>query len=227
MSASIPHPAHYSPAVAAHLATALDSHVLVLNRLWLAIRVVDARRAFSMLTRDLAEVIRVDDGSYAGYSFDSWTDLAAARDHFAHASDHHYDWVRTVHFDIPVPKIIRLLGYDRLPDQGVKLNRRNIFARDKNICQYCGKHFPTSELSLDHVLPRSQGGGTSWENLVCCCTRCNAKKGGRTPTQAHMPLIKKPIRPRRNPVLTMRVGHEKYASWKTFLDNAYWSVELK
>jgi 5-methylcytosine-specific restriction endonuclease McrA len=226
MSATVPTYA-VPPTPAAALATALDSHVLVLNRLWLAIRVVDARRAFSLLSRDLAEVIRVDDGSYAGYSFESWTDLAAARDRFHNESEGHYDWVRTVHFDIPVPKIIRLLGYDRLPDQGVKLNRRNIFARDRNTCQYCGKHFPTAELSLDHVLPRSQGGGTSWENLVCCCTRCNARKGGRTPTQAHMPLIRKPVRPRRNPVLSLRVGNEKYASWKTFLDNAYWSVELK
>lgn len=207
--------------------TTLDSHVLVLNKLWMAVRVVDARRAFSLLVRDLAEVIRVDDGSYAGYNFESWADIGEAHRCFEHNSEGHYEWVRTVRMDIPVPKIIRLLGYDRLPAQGVKLNRRNIFARDKNQCQYCGRSFPTSELSLDHVLPRTQGGGTSWGNLVCCCVRCNSRKGGRTPDQAHMPLVRKPIKPRRNPLLSARVGHAKYASWKTFLDNAYWSVELK
>ncbi len=201
--------------------TALDSHVLVLNKLWLAVRVIDARRAFGMLVCDMAEV------SYAAHDFASWTDLSAGRRGFERESAGHYEWVRTVRMDIPVPKVIRLLGYDRLPTQGVKLNRRNIFARDKNLCQYCGKKHPTSELSLDHVTPRSQGGGASWENLVCCCVRCNSKKGGRTPRQAQMPLVKKPKRPKHNPLLSLRVGNEKYASWKQFLDNAYWSVELK
>jgi 5-methylcytosine-specific restriction endonuclease McrA len=77
------------------------------------------------------------------------------------------------------------------------------------------------------VVPRSQGGESSWTNLVCCCVRCNAKKGGRTPKQAKMRLIREPVRPSRNPVLNIRLGHDKYASWRAFLDNAYWSVELK
>src|SRR5690606_18411404 len=118
----------------------------------------------------------------------------------------HYEWVRTVRFHIAVPKVIRLLGYDRLPRQEVKLNRRNIFARDRNQCQYCGKHFSTSELTLDHVKPRTQGGQSAWENLVCCCVACNARKGGRTPEQAHMTLIRKPVKPRRNPVISIRLG---------------------
>jgi len=208
--------------------TALNSHVLVLNKLWMAIRVVDARKAFSMLVRDMAEVIRVDDGSYTGHGFADWAELSQARAEFeAHEDDAVYEYVSTVRMQLAVPKIIRLLGYDRLPEQGVKLNRRNIFARDHNRCQYCGKHFATNELSLDHVTPRSQGGGTSWANLVCCCVGCNSKKGGRTPSQARMPLIRKPIKPRRNPAISLRVGHDKYASWRNFLDNAYWSVELK
>lgn len=208
--------------------TALNSHVLVLNKLWMAIRVVDARKAFSMLVRDMAEVIRVDDGSYTGHGFDDWAELSEARAAYeAHEEDAAYEYINTVRMQLAVPKIIRLLGYDRLPEQGVKLNRRNIFARDHNRCQYCGKHFATNELSLDHVTPRSQGGGTSWANLVCSCVACNSKKGGRTPAQARMPLIRKPVKPRRNPAISLRVGHDKYASWRNFLDNAYWSVELK
>ena len=207
--------------------TALNTHVLVLNKMWMAVRVVDARRAFSLLFRDLAEVIRVDDGSYTAYDFDTWADVSAARHGFDALTRDHYDWIRTVHLQIAVPKIIRLLGYDRLPKQQVKLNRRNIFARDRNTCQYCGERFPSSELSLDHVVPRSQGGISTWENLVCSCTRCNARKGGRTPRQARMHLIRNPQRPARNPVISLRVGHEKYASWRAFLDNAYWSVELR
>ncbi|MEM8738818.1 MAG: HNH endonuclease [Planctomycetota bacterium] len=208
--------------------TALNSQVLVLNKLWMAIRVIDARRAFSMLVRDMAEVIRVDDGSYTGHAFDDWAELSRARANFeVHADDASYEYIHTVRMPLAVPKIIRLLGYDRLPRQDVKLNRRNIFARDHNRCQYCGRSFATSELSLDHVTPRSQGGGTSWENLVCCCVGCNSKKGGRTPAQAQMPLVRPPMKPKRNPSVTVRVGHDKYASWRTFLDNAYWSVELQ
>ena len=205
--------------------SALNSHVLVLNKLWMAVRVVDARRAFCLLVKDLAEVIHVDGGAYTSHDLESWSDLSTARGQFT--DSHHYEWVRTVRMEIAVPKVIRLLGYDRLPKQDVKLNRRNIFARDRNQCQYCGQHFPTSELSLDHVTPRSQGGGSSWDNLVCACTRCNARKGGRTPHQAHMHLIRRPVQPKRNPVISLRLGSDKYASWRAFLDHAYWSVELK
>jgi len=209
----------------------LNAHVLVLNKLWMAIRVTSARRAFSLLVRDLAEVIRVDDGSYTAHNFDTWSQLGAAREGFSYqgsaVESDHYDWVRTVRMSIAVPKVIRLLGYDRLPKQDVKLNRRNIFARDCNRCQYCGRRFPTPELSLDHVRPRSQGGFSTWENLVCCCVRCNSMKGGRTPSQARMKLIHPPVKPQRHPVINLRLGSNKYASWRAFLDHAYWSVELK
>lgn len=202
----------------------LDAKVLVLNRLYMAVRVINARRAFCLLTKSLAEVIHVDDGQYIGYDFASWTEIAALQQEFEREK---HDWVRTVRFDIAVPKVIRLLGYDRMPDQRVKLNRRNLFARDRNRCQYCGRYFPTNELSIDHVRPRAQGGDDSWENLVCACVKCNAKKGGRTPDQAHMKLIRKPVRPKRNPQIAVRLGQDRYQSWKAFLDNAYWSVELR
>ncbi|MFA7235933.1 MAG: HNH endonuclease [Phycisphaeraceae bacterium] len=204
-------------------ASSLNANVLVLNRLYMAVRVVNARRAFSLLCRNLAEVISIEDGRYASYNFDSWTELSAYRELF----DEHTDWVRTVRLHIAVPKIIRLFGYDRLPKQSVKLNRRNIYARDRNTCQYCGQRYPTNELSIDHVTPRTQGGGSTWTNLVCACVSCNSRKGGRTPTQAHMHLIRKPVQPRRNPIINLRMGLDKYACWQQFLDNAYWSVELK
>ncbi len=202
----------------------LNAKVLVLNKLYMALRVVSARRAFCMLCRDLAEVIHVDDGQYVSYDFASWAEVSEHQKRF---KPERHDWVRAVRFEIAVPKVIRLLGYDRLPEQHVKLNRRNLFARDRNQCQYCGRLYPTSELSIDHVVPRAKGGGDTWENLVCSCVRCNAKKGGRTPEEAHMALVRKPVRPKRNPLISLRLGQERYASWKTFLDNAYWSVELR
>lgn len=205
-------------------ACALDCKVLVLNKLYVAVRVISARRAFSMLCREIAEVIHVEDDKFINYDFASWQELSQLRKTFE--PDKH-DWVRTMRFEIAVPRVIRLLGYDRLPAQIVKLNRRNLFARDRNQCQYCGKTFPTSELSIDHVLPRAQGGGDSWENLVCSCVKCNARKGGRTPDEAQMKLVRKPVRPRRNPLISLRLGQERYSSWKAFLDDAYWSVELR
>ena len=98
-----------------------------------------------------------------------------------------------------MPRVLRLLHYDRVPKQRVRLNRRNIFARDSNHCQYCGKRFATSELSLDHIVPTCRGGDTSWENLVCACVRCNVRKGGRTPQEAGIKLIKPPVRPKTQP----------------------------
>jgi 5-methylcytosine-specific restriction endonuclease McrA len=128
---------------------------------------------------------------------------------------------------LAVPRIVRLLFYDRLPRTNVKFTRRNIYARDSNRCQYCGKRFATSELSLDHVVPRSHGGVSSWANIVCCCVKCNVRKGGRTPYEARMKLVRQPVKPKRSPMIALRLGHEKYASWKQFLDAAYWNVELR
>ena len=109
----------------------------------------------------------------------------------------------------------------------VKFNRRNIYARDENRCQYCGRRFSTSELTLDHVVPRTLGGGATWTNLVCCCVKCNSRKGGRTPVEAGMRLTRKPFKPRRSPIIRLTIRNEKYRSWRHFVDEAYWDVELK
>ena len=176
--------------------SALSSNVLVLNRHYAAVRVVSARRAFCMLFKQIAEIVSVEDSEYASYDFDSWREVSAFRARYER--DHH-EWVRCVRFELAVPRIIRLLVYDRLPRREVKFTRRNIYARDRNRCQYCGGRFPTSELTLDHVVPKSRGGGTNWTNIVCACVRCNVRKGGRIPREAHMRLITKPVKPRRSP----------------------------
>ena len=206
------------------LANVLDANVLVLNKHYMAIHVTSLRRAFCLLYSRLAEVISVENDQFQSYDFESWQEVSQLR---AQYERERHDWVRCVRFELAVPRIIRLLFYDRLPRQAVKFNRRNIYARDRNRCQYCGKRFPTTELSLDHVVPRSLGGKTAWENIVCCCVACNVRKGGRTPEQARLRLITPPVRPKRSPVIQMRLTSEKYASWKQFLDAAYWNVELK
>ncbi|MFN5945005.1 MAG: HNH endonuclease, partial [Phycisphaerae bacterium] len=126
----------------------LNAKVLVLNKAFAATRIVSAKRAFCLLARNIAEVIHVENdtvdgatvgGRYVNYDFESWLELSVLQ-HEIERERH--DWVTTVRMEIAVPRIIRLLGYDRLPEQGVKLNRRNLFARDRNRCQYCGRIFP-------------------------------------------------------------------------------------
>jgi len=205
--------------------TPLDASVLVLNKMFMAVHIISVRRAFCLLCKDLAEVVTLEEGQFATYDFSTWTELSALRSKLYRKEED--DWVRTSTIEIQAPRVVRLLDYDKVPRQTVKFNRRNIFARDHNQCQYCGKKYITSELSLDHVIPRSQGGGTSWDNIVCACVDCNVRKGGRTPRQANLTLIRKPEKPKRSPVLNMKLSQKKYQSWQSFLDSAYWSVELK
>ncbi len=203
---------------------ALSASVLLLNRQYMAIHVVNVRRAFGLLLGGLAEVIHIEEGQWANYDFESWREISELKAQFKEPLE---DWVRSINFEIQVPRVLRLVHYDQVPRQRVRLNRRNLFARDSNRCQYCGKLFVSSELSIDHVVPTCLGGKTTWENVVCACVRCNVRKGGRTPHEAGLKLVTKPIRPKRSPLLAIQLGNPKYASWKTFLDAAYWSVDLK
>jgi 5-methylcytosine-specific restriction endonuclease McrA len=204
--------------------------VLLLNAHYVALRIISVPRAFGLLFKTTrheepaAEIVHVEDNQFTSYNFADWCELSEYRREFEPAK---FDWIRTVRFDLAVPRIVRVLTYHRVPRQPVKLNRRNIFARDCNRCQYCGRRFPTSELSLDHVVPRSQDGPNTWENIVCACLKCNVRKGGRTPSQARMKLITKPVRPVRSPVLSLKLDESKYHSWQQFLDQVYWNVELR
>lgn len=195
---------------------ALQSNVLALNRTYLAIHVISVRRAFCLLCKGMAEVVNIEDGSYMTYDFDGWREISELRIALEEQQESE-DWLCAVNFPIQVPRVIRLLNYDRVPKSPVKFSRRNIFLRDENRCQYCEKKFSVPHLSLDHVLPRSQGGETSWENIVCACRKCNVRKGGRTPREAGMLLRREPAKPKRNPVLAHQLGTEKYACWKNFI----------
>jgi len=195
----------------------LESNVLVLNRFYMAIRVVNVRRAMTLLYRECAEVIDNDNGQFISYDFDSWCELSqlAAVD-----KQPDEDYLQAVDFELKVPRIVRLTRFDRMPAQTVRFNRKNLFARDEHRCQYCGKNEPVHKLSLDHVVPRSHGGATTWENIVCCCLRCNSRKGGRTPAQARMKLLTKPAKPRFSPLMLLSADDPRYESWKTFLQAA-------
>ena len=128
-----------------------------------------------------------------------------------------------------VPRVILLAAFDRVPRRHVRFSRTNIYARDRNTCQYCGGRYARSQLNLDHVVPRAQGGRSTWENVVCSCVDCNRRKGGRTPKQAAMSLIRTPIKPRWTPISGMLTGRRDYPEWKPFLsivDASYRNAEL-
>lgn len=132
--------------------------------------------------------------------------------------------IRSVSMTIRLPSVVRLLRMVKRPKRPVRFSRQNIYARDRYRCQYCGSRFPTEELTYDHVLPRSRGGKTEWENIVTCCVACNRKKGGKTPEEARMHLIRKPVRPTWVPALRITIGiKEVPTTWRDYL---YWNVEL-
>ena len=203
---------------------ALGLSVLVLNRSFVAVHITNVRRALTLLFRDLAEVVHIEQGRFSAHSIQSWRELSAIE---AVDRSPEQDWIRAVGYELQAPRVIRLPNCDRLPRQGMRFNRRNVFARHANRCQYCGKNFPTSELSLDHVTPRSRGGPTTWDNIVCACVACNVRKGGRTPREARMQLVRQPRMPKRSPLMALKLHNPKYASWKNFVDRAYWLADLQ
>jgi 5-methylcytosine-specific restriction endonuclease McrA len=204
-------------------AIALDQKVLVLNRGYHAVRVIPAREAFTLLCREAAEILSIEEGHWATYDLENWIDVAKLQ---KEVEPLQHSWIRLPSLEIAIPKIIRLLAFDKVIKPQLRLTRRNLYVRDKNKCQYCGQRFSSSDLTLDHIVPRVQGGGNSWINLVCACLRCNTKKGGRTPKQANMALIRKPFKPAKCESFRLRIGRNQYQSWKAFLNNAYWTVEL-
>jgi 5-methylcytosine-specific restriction endonuclease McrA len=195
----------------------LNSSVLVLNRSYLPIHVTSARRAFTLVYQGIARVI---DDQYKTFDFESWSQLAVAASEEA---------IGTPHGPIRIPRVIVLVAFDRLPRRHVRFSRINLMARDNFQCQYCGLKPVRAELNLDHVVPRALGGRSTWENVVTSCIDCNRKKGGRTPRQATMKLMKRPERPRWTPLMNLMFSSVRYKEWRPFLsvvDASYWNTEL-
>jgi 5-methylcytosine-specific restriction endonuclease McrA len=205
--------------MACYVPRVTNAAVLVLNRHYQPIHVTNVRRAFSLLYLGVARVV---DPEFKTFDFASWAELSAGV--------HDGDVIRTVNRAIRIPRVIVLQLYDRIPKTKVRFSRHNIYMRDANTCQYCGEELPRADLNLDHVVPRAQGGRTTWENVVCCCIDCNLSKGARTPDQAGLKLLKTPVRPRWTPTFRTNGGRVRYREWLPFLglaDASYWNVELE
>ncbi len=202
--------------------SALSSSVLVLNKHFVPIRVVSGRRAFTLMCKNFAEAIDVENEQFITWSMEAWLGHSIERER--RPSDHDL-FVHTPRMAILVPRVIRLLGYDKLPRREVKFNRRNVIARDENRCQYCGKRFSVSQLSIDHVVPKSRGGKSSWLNVVAACNPCNTRKGGRMPHEASMRLIRQPHVPKKNPLLEHKLRNRRYEIWGKFLGDGEMAID--
>ena len=191
----------------------IEGHVLVLNRVFQVVQITSIRRALTLLYKGQ---VRAVDAGYRTYDFEDWQDVPVQPpDHFITTPSRH----------ISIPHVVQLLRFDKVPRQEVKFSRANIYLRDQNRCQYCGRKFSASELSLDHVLPISRGGKSTWENVVCACLPCNVRKGNKLLHEAGIRLIRTAIRPKWHPLHRLQ-GRTFPEVWKNFLDEAYWSVEL-
>jgi 5-methylcytosine-specific restriction endonuclease McrA len=124
--------------------------------------------------------------------------------------------IKTASTPIPAPEVIVLKKYGERPPEKINFNRPNLYRRDDHSCQYCGAQLPNRNLTVEHVLPRSRGGPTTWENCVAACKRCNSDKADKTPKEAGMRLRKKPAKPKWK--VGIRVPQEVRASWKPFLE---------
>jgi 5-methylcytosine-specific restriction endonuclease McrA len=193
----------------------LESNVLVLNRLFQAVHVTTVRKAVTLMYKGHAKAVLED---YSTYDWEEWCDVPLEAQE---------ECLTTPSLRLAVPRVVQLLDFDRVPYHEVKLTRKNVFTRDGNRCQYCGRRCATRELNLDHVIPRSRGGKSVWENVVCCCVSCNGKKGNRLAEELGMRLVRAPRRPRWNPIFRVVVSGGGHELWKSFLDVAYWNVELR
>lgn len=196
------------------------SEVLVLNRNFRAIQLTDWRRAVSLVFLDHALVV---DQEYKTYNFEDWMELSQA------ISEHPSGFIHTPAFRLAIPEVITLKIFDKIPKLEVKFTRRNIYEHYDHRCCYCGRRFPTKELNLEHVVPSSRGGRTTWENIVTSCIPCNLKKGNSLPHEAGMKLLIKPSKPgwSHRPSLLICGSVPVRASWQRFIDNIYWNSPLE
>ncbi len=155
-------PCHF-PQGSRNISLRMNGRVLVLNASFEPINVCAERRAVVMIFKGVARV-----------------------------EEHNGHMLHSEKLSIHAPSVIRLTDYKHIPFERRSLSRKNILLRDHSTCQYCGRQYAPAELTLDHVMPRSRGGESAWDNLVACCKRCNHRKGSRTPEESGMHLLRRP-----------------------------------
>ena len=197
---------------------ALDRTVLVLNRRWDPIQTTSVKDAIGLVAKGSAFVI--DPATFDRHDLISWGEVSKAMKVVGDGL------IRSQHLAIVPPEVVVLTEYEGRGERSVVFSRKNIFKRDRYTCQYCGKQPGPEELTIDHVIPRSRGGTSTWENCLLACVECNKRKADKTLEQAGMTPRKTPKKPSWK---TLAQVHPKARreSWEQFLGRAYWEVELE
>jgi 5-methylcytosine-specific restriction endonuclease McrA len=197
----------------------LDGRTLVLNRSWTAISTTSVRNAVGLVFRDVARVVCPE--TFTPHDFESWATLSNAREDVPEGAE----YIQAVSMKVRVPEVVVLRRYGGFPRRGVAFSRRNLYRRDDFTCQYCGAQPGTELLSIDHVIPRSRGGTSTWENCVLACLDCNKRKASRTLEEAGLRLKRAPARPPGGAEFEVSLGTRR-RSWERFISERYWNVEL-
>ena len=193
----------------------LTQPALVLNKSWVAITTTTVRRALTLVYGGDAKVVEPE--TYETFDFDKWSELSQISGN---------EFIQSVSMKIRVPEVILLTFYNGMPDMEVVFSRRNMYRRDNLKCQYCGSKPGSEELTIDHIVPRSKGGKSSWENCVLACIKCNHEKGNKTLRNSGLKLLKRPTKPHWTPMLKVNL-HRCKISWEKFLSEKYWNIELE
>jgi 5-methylcytosine-specific restriction endonuclease McrA len=199
----------------------LDQPTLILNKNWTAIGTEPVRDAICKVSKDAAQIIDHAEGYFQQYTWEEWTALRAKDGE---------DFIATGCGRVRVPDVIVLNKYEKVHTNTVMFNRKNLFSRDRNMCQYCRKRITGSDCTIDHIIPQCQGGRSTWENCVLACVDCNVAKGGRTPRQAKMTLIRPAAKPKWNPIFrtkTIKPIWGKFMDLDAIISEMYWQVELQ
>lgn len=196
----------------------LERPALVLNRRWQAVRTTTVREAIGLVAKGSARII--DPATFETHDLRTWNDVSRAQAALGEAR------IRSARLAIAPPEVVLLTTYEGLARRTVVFSRRNLFKRDRFTCQYCGKRPGTSELTIDHVMPRSRGGLSTWENCVLACVACNARKADRTAREAGLTLRRVLAKPSWR-ALAPGLSTPRLESWSQFLSRAYWDVELE
>lgn len=183
--------------------------VLVLNRNWQAINIQTPAEAFCQMATDVATALDIQgDDWMTPAKWESWKELPVREEDCS---------IGTASGPIRVPTVIVLSNFARVPMKRPKFNSRNLWVRDKGRCQYTGRDLRPGEGNIDHVMPRSRGGGTTWENCVLAAKEVNTRKANRTPEEARLKLHRQPKAPREVPVTALLKNIHGISDWEPFL----------
>jgi 5-methylcytosine-specific restriction endonuclease McrA len=218
----------------------ISSRVLVLNKNWEAIGIIPLQRTISLLYSEYEDgqpkaniITPPPQGSYELWNWSDWSKLRPKQGE---------NGIIAANKIFKIPEVILLTRYEKVPNKTLNFNRRSIWKRDQYRCQYCGTKPNQDECTLDHIVPRSRGGETSWTNCVLACYKCNSQKADREPQEAYKPkdkekakswrgnspmkLLKKPIKPEPS-LFKCEYKIKVLETWKHWVDKLYWEIPLE